>query len=83
MSLSQITRDDDDVFHVLVLVLGVDCVVVKSGRRVCGTGAALANAPIVQDKSYFEVKIQCGGTVYVHVHRYSICTCTYVQYSLS
>ncbi|XP_003389614.1 PREDICTED: SPRY domain-containing protein 7-like [Amphimedon queenslandica] len=41
--------------------MGVDCVVVKSGRRVCGTGAALANAPIVQDKSYFEVKIQCGG----------------------
>ena len=40
---------------------GVDCVVVKSGRRICGTGAALANAPLVQDKSYFEVKIQCGG----------------------
>ena len=33
----------------------------KSGRRVCGTGAALANAPLVQDKSYFEVKVQCGG----------------------
>ena len=24
---------------------GVDCVIVKSGRRICGTGAALANAP--------------------------------------
>ena len=35
--------------------------IVKSGRRICGTGAALANAPLVQDKSYFEVKIQCGG----------------------
>ena len=35
--------------------------IVKSGRRICGTGAALANAPLVQDKSYFELKIQCGG----------------------
>jgi hypothetical protein len=41
--------------------MGVDCVIVKSGRRICGTGAALANAPLVQDKSYFEIKIQCGG----------------------
>ena len=41
--------------------IGVDCVIVKSGRRICGTGAALANAPLVQDKSYFEIKIQCGG----------------------
>lgn len=40
---------------------GVDCVIVKSGRRVCGTGGALASAPLVQDKSYFEVKVQCGG----------------------
>ena len=42
-------------------MLGGDCVIVKSGRRICGTGAALANAPLVQDKSYFEIKIQCGG----------------------
>lgn len=35
--------------------------IVKNRRRLCGTGAALANAPIVQDKSYFEVKIQTGG----------------------
>ena len=41
--------------------VGVDCVIVKSGRRICGTGAALANAPLVQDKSYFEIKVQCGG----------------------
>lgn len=43
----------------------------KSGRRICGTGAALANAPLVQDKSYFEVKIQCGGLLFViHVQYY-------------
>ena len=48
---------------------GVDCVIVKSGRRICGTGAALANAPLVQDKSYFEIKMQCGGT---------LCVCVFV-----
>lgn len=42
-------------------LIGVDCVIVKSGRRICGTGAALANAPLAQDKSYFELKVQCGG----------------------
>ena len=46
-------------------VLGGDCVIVKSGRRICGTGAALANAPLVQDKSYFEIKIQCGGMPWI------------------
>ncbi len=38
-------------------------VIVKSGRRICGTGAALGNAPIVQNKGYFEVKIQSTGKV--------------------
>jgi hypothetical protein len=36
-------------------------VIVKNGRRICGTGAALANAPIAQNKAYFEIKIQCTG----------------------
>lgn len=40
---------------------GIDVVIVKNGRRICGTGGALANAPLVQNKSYFEVKIQCTG----------------------
>ena len=40
---------------------GMDCVIVKSGRRICGSGAALASAPIMQDKAYFEMKIQCSG----------------------
>ncbi len=54
----------------MIYILGVDCVIVKSGRRICGTGAALANSPLVQDKSYFEVKIQCEGmfTVHTHIH---------------
>jgi hypothetical protein len=41
--------------------MGVDTVIVKSGRRICGTGGALANAPLVQSKSYFEMKVQSGG----------------------
>ena len=42
-------------------ISGQDVVIVKSGRRICGTGAALGNAPIVQNKAYFEVKIQSTG----------------------
>ncbi|XP_025080111.1 SPRY domain-containing protein 7-like isoform X1 [Pomacea canaliculata] len=42
--------------------VGNDVVIVKNGRRICGTGAALANAPIAQNKAYFEVKVQCTGT---------------------
>ena len=56
---------------------GVDCVIVKSGRRICGTGAALANAPLVQDKSYFEIKMQCGGTLCVCVWVW-VCVCVWV-----
>lgn len=33
----------------------------KNGVRICGRGGALANAPLVQSKSYFEVKIQQDG----------------------
>lgn len=47
--------------------------IVKSGRRICGTGAALANAPIVQDKAYFEMKIQCRGELGIDkLARYNI-----------
>lgn len=34
---------------------------VKGGQRVCGSGCALGNAPLVQNKAYFEVKLQQGG----------------------
>lgn len=36
-------------------------VIVKGGLRVCGAGTALGNAPLVQSKSYFEVKVQQAG----------------------
>ncbi|XP_055387597.1 SPRY domain-containing protein 7 [Condylostylus longicornis] len=41
--------------------MGHEVVIVKNGRRLCGSGGALASAPLVQSKSYFEVKIQQGG----------------------
>lgn len=41
--------------------LGTDVVIVKNGRRICGTGGCLASAPLHQNKSYFEFKIQSTG----------------------
>lgn len=41
--------------------MGTGTVIVKNGRRICGTGAALATAPIAQDKGYFEAKVQSSG----------------------
>ncbi|EDO39979.1 predicted protein [Nematostella vectensis] len=41
--------------------MGNEVVIVKSGRRICGSGAAFANAPILQNKCYFEAKVQSGG----------------------
>lgn len=41
--------------------MGNDVVIVKNGKRICGSGAALCNAPIAQDKAYFEIKLQSTG----------------------
>lgn len=41
--------------------MGNEVVIVKNGLRICGNGGALTNAPLVQSKSYFEVKIQQSG----------------------
>jgi len=41
--------------------MGQEAVVVKNGLRLCGTGAARGSAPILQDKAYWEVKVQQGG----------------------
>jgi hypothetical protein len=42
--------------------VGDQVVVVKGGLRICGSGGALGSAPLVQTKSYFEVKVQQEGT---------------------
>jgi hypothetical protein len=44
-----------------VLHMSVDAVVVKAGRRLCGRGSALANAPLVQNKSFWETTLQAQG----------------------
>lgn len=44
-----------------VCISGHEVVIVKNGQRICGSGGALASAPLVQSKSYFEVKIQQSG----------------------
>lgn len=44
--------------------MGNDVVIVKSGHRICGSGAALSSAPIHQDKAYFEVKVQQASNIF-------------------
>uniref|UniRef100_A0A8C6DRC1 SPRY domain-containing protein 7 n=1 Tax=Moschus moschiferus TaxID=68415 RepID=A0A8C6DRC1_MOSMO len=41
--------------------MGTDVIIVKNGRRICATGGCLASAPLHQNKSYFEFKIQSTG----------------------
>merc|ERR1711994_343714 len=41
--------------------MGQEAVFVKNGSRLCGTGAARASTPILQNKAYWEVKIQQSG----------------------
>ena len=44
--------------------------IVKNGRRICGTGGALCNVPITQNKAYFEVKIQALGNNSIHLKKF-------------
>lgn len=37
--------------------------IVKNGMRICGGGGALGSAPLVQNKAYFETKVQQSGTI--------------------
>lgn len=59
-SSTQSAHDDSNV-TLSIDHMGTDAVIVKNGKRICGTGAALASAPIVQDKAYFEAKLQSTG----------------------
>nr|XP_019526943.2 SPRY domain-containing protein 7 [Aedes albopictus] len=56
----QIRREHDpiqlDTSH-----MGHEVVVIKGGQRACGSGGVIANTPLLQSKSYFEVKLQQGG----------------------
>lgn len=50
------------IFSSTKFAVGENAVIVKNGHRLCGSGASLANHPIAQNKAYFEVKLQQGGT---------------------
>uniref|UniRef100_A0A8C2SA34 SPRY domain-containing protein 7 n=1 Tax=Capra hircus TaxID=9925 RepID=A0A8C2SA34_CAPHI len=57
-------KDSAGKYSVVLLTAklqGTDVVIVKNGRRICGTGGCLASAPLHQNKSYFEFKIQSTG----------------------
>lgn len=43
------------------MFLGQEIVILKNGKRVCGSGGAVLNQALLQSKSYFEVKIQQSG----------------------
>ncbi|KAI7692874.1 SPRY domain-containing protein 7, partial [Sarcoptes scabiei] len=51
-----------DYLFCLNRCFGDDVVLIKKGHRICGTGGAITNYPIVQNKAYFEAKIQQSGT---------------------
>lgn len=53
--------DAVSAFFFFCFYSGTDVVIVKNGRRICGTGGCLASAPLHQNKSYFEFKIQSTG----------------------
>lgn len=48
-------------FAKLFSFLGQEVVILKNGKRVCGSGGAVLNQALLQSKSYFEVKIQQSG----------------------
>ncbi|OUC41479.1 SPRY domain protein [Trichinella nativa] len=41
---------------------GENVVLLKDCTRICGSGASLCTAPLLQDNSYFEIKIQQAGS---------------------
>lgn len=57
--MSLISMNFNLVFR--ILRTGHEVVLLKNGCRICGTGGVLATAPLVQSKSYFEVKLQQSG----------------------
>lgn len=47
--------------YIPICFLGQEVVILKNGKRVCGSGGAVLNQALLQSKSYFEVKIQQSG----------------------
>ncbi|TKR80709.1 hypothetical protein L596_014737 [Steinernema carpocapsae] len=55
-------RDEAQTVKLDTSHMGSEVVILKNGTRICGTGAALATAPIVQNKAFFQVNVQQTGT---------------------
>lgn len=54
-------------------------VIIKDGVRACGSGGVLGNAPLVQSKSYFEVKLQQSGKLFTGLLNVSYDTFKYLR----
>ncbi|XP_075146296.1 SPRY domain-containing protein 7 [Haematobia irritans] len=54
-------RTKEPEIHLSSTHLGTEVILLSNYLRITGTGGALATAPLVQSKSYFEVKIQQKG----------------------
>lgn len=61
LSQNNIQRREVNPIVLDTVHMGHEVVIVKNGQRICGSGGALASAPLVQSKAYFEVKIQQSG----------------------
>lgn len=57
---------------------GNEVVIVKNGTRICGSGGVLCTAPIVQNKCYFEVKVQQSGKCDSCMHIFDLLSAIYV-----
>ncbi|XP_030373974.1 SPRY domain-containing protein 7 [Scaptodrosophila lebanonensis] len=55
-------RHREPEIHLDAAHMGPDVILLSNQLRVTGTGGVLATAPLVQSKSYFEVKIQQSGS---------------------
>ncbi|XP_055852109.1 SPRY domain-containing protein 7 [Episyrphus balteatus] len=55
-------RSREPEIHLDAAFMGPEVILLSNQLRITGTGGALATAPLVQSKSYFEVKIQQSGT---------------------
>uniref|UniRef100_A0A1I8A1H0 SPRY domain-containing protein 7 n=1 Tax=Steinernema glaseri TaxID=37863 RepID=A0A1I8A1H0_9BILA len=54
-------REEAQIVRLDTAYIGSEVVILKNGTRICGTGGALATAPIVQNKAYFQVNVQQTG----------------------
>lgn len=63
-------------------ISGNDVVIVKNGHRICGTGAAISTVPIVQNKAYFEAKVQQTGNE-CKSWQHNLCDCVCLGFNFS